>query len=54
MHTASKMSSGPLPPLTESFVIVNVTLGATYTITVSAVNQLGWNSTNNITDACKG
>ena len=36
-----EMSSGPLPPSTESFVIENATLGATYTITVSAVNQLG-------------
>ena len=38
----SEMSSGPLPPSTESFVIENATLGATYTVTVSAVNQLGW------------
>ena len=38
----SEMSSGPLPPSTESFVIENATLGAAYTITVSAVNQLGW------------
>ena len=38
----SEMSSGPLPPSTESFVIENATLGATYTITVSAINQLGW------------
>ena len=37
----SEMSSGPLPPSTESFVIENATLGATYTITVSALNQLG-------------
>ena len=38
----SEMSSGPLPPSTESFVIENATLGATYTITVSGLNQLGW------------
>ena len=38
----SEMSSGSLPPSTESFVIENATLGATYTITVSALNQLGW------------
>ena len=37
----SEMSSGPLPPSTESFVIENATLGATYTVTVSALNQLG-------------
>ena len=40
----SEMSSGPLPPSTESFVIENAALGATYTITVSAVNQLGWSN----------
>ena len=53
IHTTSEISSGPLPPSTESFVIENATLGATYTITVSALNQLGWNSTN-ITVPCKG
>ena len=39
----SEMSSGPLPPSTESFqfFIENAALGTTYTITVSAVNQLG-------------
>ena len=37
----SEMSSGPLPPSTESFVIWNATLGATYTITVSTLNLLG-------------
>ena len=38
----SEMSSGPLPPSTESFVIENAALGATYTVTVSAFNVLGW------------
>ena len=42
----SEMSSGPLPPSTESFVIENATLRATYTITVSAVNQVGWSGSN--------
>ena len=40
----SEMSSGPLPPSTESFVIENLTSGAyNITISVSAVNQLGSN-----------
>ena len=54
--TTSEMSSGPLPPSTESFVIENATLGATYTITVSALNQLGRNgSTISVTvdSTCK-
>ena len=38
----SEMSSGPLPPSTESFVIENATLGANYTVVVLVVNQLGW------------
>ena len=51
--TTSEMSSGPLPPSTESFVIENATLGATYTITVSAFNQLGSNHCNqSITIEC--
>ena len=49
----SEMSSGPLPPSTESFVIENATLGATYTITVSALNQLGWSGSNITVDTCK-
>ena len=49
----SEMSSGPLPPSTESFVIENATLGAIYTITVSALNQLGWSGSNITVDTCK-
>ena len=49
---ASEMSSGPLPPSTESFVIENATLGATYTITVSALNQLGWGQSINSSYRC--
>ena len=45
----SEMSSGPLPPSTESFVIENAAL----TITVSALNQLGWSENNITVDTCK-
>ena len=36
-----------------TYLIENITLGATYTITVSAVNQLGWSESNITVDTCK-
>ena len=35
-----------------TYFIENATLGVTYTITVSALNQLGWSGSNITVDAC--
>ena len=36
-----------------TYFIENATLGATYTITVSAVNQLGWSGSTITVNTCK-
>ena len=36
-----------------TYFIENATLGATYTITVSALNQLGWSGSTITVDTCK-
>ena len=36
-----------------TYLIENATLGATYTITVSALNQLGWSGSNITVNTCK-
>ena len=48
----SEMSSGALPPSTESFAIENAALGAAYTITVSTVDQVGWSESTITVDTC--
>ena len=38
---------------TYTYLIENATFNSTYTITVSALNQLGWNGSNITVETCK-